>query len=517
MVHFPELSLKSLLIILIFRYDTCYGSIGDSVKTESGCILAHCMGLGKTLQLITLVHTLIMNKELNTKRVIVICPKSTIMNWCEEFQKWLKNIKSNDLKVWFFEDQKSVAERVKILDEWYKSERPFVLLINYEALRYLVHFNGGTRAKVTMPEHEVARLREIIDRCLLSPGADLVVADEGHLIKNPAGKTNTAITKIGTKRRIILTGTPVQNNLNEYYAMVNWIKPAFLGTVKEFNNLYANPIKEGQHADSTTQDIKKMKQRSFILYKKLSQFVQRKEAMVLKEFLPEKREYVIFVPLTTVQEDLYRFYLSSNRRTSGQKLLNDYTALRKIWTHAKVLQNAWERAMRGELKIIEPKQAKNSIDDDLEGPDDLHDNFEGDTGVKSDWWRQFVSSDDLESLFTSNKMVLLFEILNQCHIKKEKVLIFSAFVAVLNVVEYFMKKINNSSMQPSYTEGLDYYRLDGSTKRDARHSMIQRFNDRENTRLRVFLISAKAGGQGINLTGELIQTFVEIYLKLLPS
>lgn len=341
------------------------------------------------------------------------------------------------------------------------------------------------------------------------------VCDEGHLIKNQNGATNKAVMKINTKRRIILTGTPVQNNLNEYYAMVDWIKPALLGTVREFNNLYANPIKDGQHMDSTPQMIKRMKQRSFILNRKLAKFVQRKEATVLKEFLPQKYEYCIFVPLTPVQEKLYEHYLYKNPIDGGHQLLNDYTALRKIWTHPMVLQKAYERAKIVEQRINEVrKRSKNQVDEGDDEPDDLLDKLEGNTGVKSDWWKQFVSNDDLESLFGSNKLILLFEILRLCAMKGEKVLVFSAFVAVLNVVEEFMKKIHNCQMNhtnsqkygysnyaASWKEGEDYYRLDGSTKRDVRHQMIQKFNEKTNKRLRCFLISAKAGGQGINLTG----------------
>lgn len=321
--------------------------------------------------------------------------------------------------------------------------------------------------------------------------------------------------KINTKRRIILTGTPVQNNLNEYYAMVDWIKPALLGTVREFNNLYANPIKDGQHMDSTPQMIKRMKQRSFILNRKLAKFVQRKEATVLKEFLPQKYEYCIFVPLTTVQEKLYEHYLHKNPIDGGHQLLNDYTALRKIWTHPMVLQKAYERAKMTEQRINEVRRrSKNQVDEGDDEPDDLLDKLEGNTGVKSDWWKQFVTNDDLESLLGSNKLILLFEILRLCALKGEKVLVFSAFVAVLNVVEEFMKKIHNCQMNhtnsqkygynnyaATWKEGEDYFRLDGSTKRDVRHRMIQKFNEKANKRLRCFLISAKAGGQGINLIG----------------
>lgn len=83
--------------------------------------------------------------------------------------------------------------------------------------------------------------------------------------------------------------------------MVNFIKPSFLGTEKEFANLYENPIKEGQHKDSDKQQIRIMKQRSYVLHKKLSKFVQRREAALLKTFLPEKYEYVLFIPMTELQ------------------------------------------------------------------------------------------------------------------------------------------------------------------------------------------------------------------------
>lgn len=201
-----------------------------------------------------------------------------------------------------------------------------------------------------------------------------------------------------------------------------------------------------------------------------------------------------------------------NPLNGGHKLLNDYTALRKIWTHPKVLQNAYDRAWKGELVNEEKRRARDDIEND-QAPEDLYDSFDGNFGVKSKWWKDLIKEDDLESILSSNKFMLLFEILRQCQERNEKVLVFSAFVAVLNVVEEFMRKIHNHRNNPNslkygysrfernWVEGLDYYRLDGSTKRDARQQMIERFNDKKNTRMCCFLISARAGGQGINLTG----------------
>jgi transcriptional regulator ATRX len=202
--------------------------------------------------------------------------------------------------------------------------------------------------------------------------------------------------------------------------------------------------------------------------------------------------------------------------TNGHRLLEDYTALRKIWTHPKVLQTAYERAKNGELKKLEEskKRSRNQLEGgDNEEPDDLHDRIEGSTSVNKDWFSQYVTEEEMNSLHLSNKLLVMFEILHQCAQRGEKVLVFSGFVAVLNTVEDFMKKINNSRMLPNsqnlgyqrfaaqWVEGQDYYRLDGSTKREHRHEMIKNFNNTENRRLRCFLISSKAGGMGINLIG----------------
>jgi transcriptional regulator ATRX len=331
-----------------------------------------------------------------------------------------------------------------------------------------------------------------------------------------------------------------QNNLSEYYAMVQWIKPNFLGTINEFNNIYANPIKDGQTKDSTTAAIKKMKQKSFILNNILSKFVQRKEASVLKEFLPEKHEYVLSVPLTELQEKLYEQFIKENPCESGRSLLPDYTALRKIWTHPRVLQYAYERAKRGEnkfnlqqqqqlqqqqlqqqqqqqqqaLQAQNNKNSKNFIEEgEDENPDDVYDTSQGKMAVTNNWWSNMVTNDDFLSINSSNKTIVIFEILKRCEELGEKVLIFTAFVAVLDVIELFMKAINDQDSNPlarfygydrfktTWKEGSDYFRLDGSTPRLLRHKMIQEFNKPNNPRLRCFLISAKAGGQGINLIG----------------
>jgi transcriptional regulator ATRX len=134
----------------------------------------------------------------------------------------------------------------------------------------------------------------------------LVFCDEGHLLKNEKSAINKAVNRITTPRRIILTGTPLQNNLKEYYEMVNFVKPSLMGTRKEFMNRFVNPIVNGQHSDSTDRDVNMMKKRSFLLNDMLKGCMQRLDYNVLVPYLMPKQEYVLTIQLTELQKKLYR-------------------------------------------------------------------------------------------------------------------------------------------------------------------------------------------------------------------
>lgn len=168
-------------------------------------------------------------------------------------------------------------------------------------------------------------------------------------------------------------------------------------------------------------------------------------------------------------------------------------------------------AIQNKTKVKPATTPANLNDSDDDQPDDVFDSQTGQMSVTSDWWRSHLSKEDLETILPSNKLKIVFEILQQCRMNKEKCLIFSAFVAVLDVVEFFMRLINDQEKEGNkpglenfrgpFVYGQDYYRLDGKTAKNQRHSMITSFNEPKNERTRVFLISAKAGGQGINLIG----------------
>lgn len=117
-------------------------------------------------------------------------------------------------------------------------------------------------------------------------GPDLVVCDEGHLLKNEKTSISVAMRKIKTVRRIVLTGTPLQNNLKEYYCMLQFVKQNLLGTYKEYLNRFVNPITNGQYTDSTPFDIQLMRKRSHVLHKLLDGLVQVSKSLLILQIEP---------------------------------------------------------------------------------------------------------------------------------------------------------------------------------------------------------------------------------------
>lgn len=190
-----------------FMWDACFESL-ERCENDigSGCILAHNMGLGKTLQVITLVHTLLKNSEkTNVTRVLVVCPLSTVLNWVNEFTIWLKDIDGmEDIYVYEINKLKQNADRANKLMEWHNDGG--IMILSYDMFRNLSNDTGSRLRK---------KVKESLQTSLLDPGPDLVICDEGHLLKNEKTSISKSMMRLKTLRRIVLTGTPLQNNLKE--------------------------------------------------------------------------------------------------------------------------------------------------------------------------------------------------------------------------------------------------------------------------------------------------------------
>ncbi|XP_074064745.1 transcriptional regulator ATRX isoform X2 [Macrotis lagotis] len=486
-----------------FMWDCCCESVSKTKKSAgSGCILAHCMGLGKTLQVVSFLHTVLLCDKLDFSTALVVCPLNTALNWMNEFEKWQDGLDDEEkLEVSELATVKRPQERSYMLQRW--QEDGGVMIIGYEMYRNLAQ---GRNVKSR-------KLKEIFNKALVDPGPDFVVCDEGHILKNEASAVSKAMNSIRSRRRIILTGTPLQNNLIEYHCMVNFIKENLLGSIKEFRNRFINPIQNGQCADSTMVDVRVMKKRAHILYEMLAGCVQRKDYTALTKFLPPKHEYVLAVRMTPIQCKLYQYYLDhltgvgttneGGRGKAGAKLFQDFQMLSRIWTHPWCLQLDYiskenkgyfdedsmdefiasdsdetsmslssdeytkKKKSKGKKGKKDSSSSGSGSDNDVEvikvwnsrsrgGGEGIveevsniptvslktEENKTSSSNPSSpapDWYKDFVTDADAEVLEHSGKMVLLFEILRMAEELGDKVLVFSQSLISLDLIEDFLE------------------------------------------------------------------------------
>ncbi|EDO44496.1 predicted protein [Nematostella vectensis] len=533
-----------------FMYDCLVESVKAYKKGEpgSGCILAHCMGLGKTLQVVTLVHTLFNNKELEFTTALVVAPLNTLLNWQVEFEKWLSHLSKPPFPIFQVYVLQEVGHnswrRADMLTQWQRYGG--IMIMGYDMYRNLSLCNNVRSKKV----------KKIFKETLVDPGPDIVICDEGHILKNDASAISRALNAIKTRRRVVLTGTPLQNNLIEYHCMVSFVKPSLLGTRKEFMNTFGNPIQNGQCADSTPSDFRIMKQRCHVLFKMLEGCVQRRDYSVLTPFLPAKHEYVIKVRLSEAQRKLYEHYLKTfvfpegDVTKRGVGLFSDYQALMRIWTHPWCLKlEAIRRSMRMTYDDSDDSLDGFVVHTDEESESTAESESEEDTDANKGRGksRRKDSGDEVipekrasgtarktrNSLQTtrsskpskveidgedvvevdakpgpseaeynvelSGKLVLLLEILADAEAVEEKVLVFSQSLVSLDLIERALGGGEVGGDRENWCKGCDYFRMDGSTSVQLRQRWADIFNDPDNKTARLFLISTKAGGLGINL------------------
>ncbi|XP_077458448.1 helicase ARIP4 [Stigmatopora argus] len=530
-----------------FLYDNLIESL-ERYKGSSGfgCILAHSMGLGKTLQVISFIDILLRNTEAHT--VLAIVPVNTLQNWLAEFNLWLPPqealspdtdpalLAGRAFKVQILNDeQKTTIARAKVVEEW--SRDGGVLLMGYEMYRLLSmkkSFVTGKKRKSKKPagpviidldeEDRQQELMKGIEKSILRPGPDVVICDEGHRIKNYHASTSQALKNIRSRRRVVLTGYPLQNNLIEYWCMVDFVRPDFLGTRQEFSNMFERPILNGQCMDSTPQDVRLMRYRSHVLHSLLEGFVQRRGHDVLQHQLPIKLEHVILVRLSPIQKALYtefmnRFREAGNNGWLGLNPLKAFCVCCKIWNHPDVLYEALQKenqaneqdldlddiasGPKGKASDSSNSKANNNVPPLLNPSQDRSNQV-----MSYEWAKEIMSDYQTGLLENSGKMVLLFHLIDESIRRGDKMLVFSQSLTTLTLIEDFLSKITiplqgvaAESQNSNWVRNLNYYRLDGSTSASERERLINQFNDPENTKTLLFLLSTRAGCLGVNLIG----------------
>lgn len=416
-----------------FMYECVMGLRGYDGQ---GALLADAMGLGKTFMTIALIWTLLKQNPIHgnpavIKKALIVCPVTLIRNWKKEFKKWLG------------------------------TERIGVFVADGNKIR-ITDFTHGRSYSVMIIGYE--KLRSVQDELKKGAEIDLVICDEGHRLKTDGNKSAQAIKSLNTARRIILSGTPLQNDLGELYVMVDFVNPGILGTYKTFKKEFEVPIMASRNPEATAKEKEKGEARQAELATLTKQFVLRREADVLNKYLPPKTEYVLFCKPTQAQAEVYQHVLSSpvfgSVLGSPEASLQLITILKKVCNSPTLLSKSSDAIpSNGNVaKLME------SIPSSL---------------IKS-------------SNYTASTKIRVLDGMLRALSRNtsEKIVLVSNYTSTLDMLAQHLTSLS-----------LSYLRLDGSTPSSKRQDLVDAFNKTSATKNFAFLLSAKSGGAGINLIG----------------
>ena len=369
-------------------------------------ILADEMGLGKTLQTISFLGYLRFVQGVEGPHLITV-PKSTLDNWLREFNRWIPEI--NVLVLQGAKDDRNVLINERLLTGKFD-----VCVTSYEMiLREKAHFRKFAW--------------------------EYIIIDEAHRIKNEESMLSQIIRLFNSRNRLLITGTPLQNNLHELWALLNFLLPDVFSDSGAFDRWFEQ---QDSDQDTVVQQLHKVL-RPFLL--------RRVKADVEKELLP-KKEVNLYVGMSEMQIQWYRRILEKDidaingavgKREGKTRLLNIVMQLRKCCNHPYLFDGA------------EP------------GP-------------------PYTTDEHLVQ--NAGKMVILDRLLKRMKAKGSRVLIFSQMSRVLDILEDYC-------MFREY----EYNRIDGSTAHEDRITSIDEYNKEGSSKF-IFLLTTRAGGLGINLT-----------------
>ncbi|KAI3722793.1 hypothetical protein L2E82_33882 [Cichorium intybus] len=384
-------------------------------------ILADQMGLGKTIQTIGFLAHLKGNGL--DGPYLVIAPLSTLSNWANEISRFVPSMNA----IIYHGDRSAREElRSKHMPKSIGPKFPIVIT-SYEvamndAKKHLRHYNWK-----------------------------YLVVDEGHRLKNSQCKLLRELKWLRVENKLLLTGTPLQNNLAELWSLLNFILPDIFSSHEEFESWFDL---SGKSNNEEAEEGRKSKVVAK-LHAILRPFLLRRMKEDVEQMLPRKKEIIIYATLTEHQKNF-------------QELLVNKTL--EAYLREKVDTG---RGVKGQLNNLMIQLRKN-----CNHPDLLEGAFEGSCFYPP-----------LEQIVEQcGKFKLLERLLEKLLARKHKVLIFSQWTKILDIMHYYFSE-----------KGMEVCRIDGSVKLDERRQQIQDFNDVKSN-YRIFLLSTRAGGLGINLT-----------------
>uniref|UniRef100_A0A671Q122 DNA helicase n=1 Tax=Sinocyclocheilus anshuiensis TaxID=1608454 RepID=A0A671Q122_9TELE len=410
-------------------------------------ILADEMGLGKTIQAISFLAHLYENGIKGPHLITV--PSSTLDNWVRELGLWCPSLK---VLIYY--------------GELVFRQAHYALKIQFFVFYNLTIGN----------DHDRSLFRKL--------RLKYAVFDEGHMLKNMNSQRYRHLMAINAEHRLLLTGTPLQNNLLELMSLLNFIMPSmFSSSTSQISKMFSTV----QTRDEESSFHKKRIAQAKLIMKPF--ILRRVKSEVLKQ-LPPKVESIEMCPMSDAQQKLYdKLFKRLKTTPNGDKreLCNVMMQLRKMANHPLLHHQyytsdklaAMSKAMLKEPTHFDADPAL--IQEDMEVMSD----FELHSLCKQ---YSSISSFQLEKalLLDSGKFALLTKILSRLKEKGDRVVLFSQFTMMLDIVEFLLKHLDHQ-----------FVRLDGSTPMAERIGLIDKYNT--NPEIFVFLLSTRAGGQGINL------------------
>lgn len=487
----------------------------EVIADHQGCLLAQTMGLGKTMQVITLLVTIAeaaksnegniraqVPEDLWKSRTLILCPPALIENWWDEFLMWTPlPLKDNIGELRKVTPALKITERLWEIQAW--KEEGGVLLLGFHTFRDMVQNKVKTTGRKMLDDEQHGMVTEA-----LLKWPNLIVADEAHLAKTAGSGINVTLNSIKSMTRIALTGSPLANNLEEYHSLINWIAPGYLGTSVEFKANYVEKIQAGLWQDSTTMEYRNSLKRLEALKQELDPKIHRADITVLQGRLKEKQEFVIRVPLTPIQEEIYQLYIETMstviedpQKRSTPTVWAWLAILRLLCNHPECFRDRLLLGISSNSTAFAASRKRKFVNASMSTDNEVATADEADALVDAPISRIGISQSvldkqlapfekmtvPLDSVSLSNKMQVLMDILRLSREATDKVLIFSHSIHTLNYVE---KQLKNTKMI--------YSRIDGTVPTGSRQQITKDFNYDDTE---VCLISTRAGGQGLNLFG----------------
>ncbi|KAL6885299.1 SNF2 family N-terminal domain-containing protein [Trichoderma longibrachiatum] len=437
--HFTDdLKLPGDVYPALFGYQkTGVQWLAELYKQSVGGIIGDEMGLGKTVQLIAFIAALHYSKKLK-KPVIVVAPATLLRQWVSEFHRWWP-----PLRVSILHSSGSGMLNPSAEDEYDLDHFSPVATRSDKAAKRIVR---GVVQKGHVLITTYTGLQTYAEQ-LLNVEWDYAVLDEGHKIRNPNAEITVTCKELNTPNRLILSGTPIQNNLTELWSLFDFIYPMRLGTLVNFKQQFEIPIRQGGYANASNLQVMTAEKCAEALKDTISEYLLQRLKVDVAADLPEKTEQVLFCKLTEGQRNAYQTFLRSDEVSAilnkTRQSLYGIDILRKICNHPDLLDKSLSR--KAGYDFGDPKMsAKLQLTKDL----------------------------------------LLKVMIPNGH----KTLLFSQGKQMLNIIEKCMRNC-----------GISYLRMDGETPIDQRQPMIDKFNSDPD--IHVFIMTTRTGGLGTNLTG----------------